>query len=558
MKKQYEKRNRPVIIAATVIISIAAVVAAVFIVKSFFTTLYGRYVYRSEKIIDLRDSGITDVSDLMRLEAPETIDLRGNTVTAEQFDTLAEKFPDCKIIWDVPFSFGPCSCFSESLAPGSFERSDIGLLKYLKQLTALDLSDADVSGELFDEVRSASPDCDVIWETELLGNRYPKDTETLELDGTDLKTDDIRTAAATLEYLKEIRVSGCHFSVPEQIALKNEYPDIHFIWDVELFGKRFPNDAAELNFDIGSKDEINELKEAGELFEHCETIDLNGRLMDMDDIAGLRESFGGAAVLCSFSFLNRTISTSETELDFSGIKRIDVSAFDKVTAAMPYLEKVVMCYCGIPDETMDELNQKYDGVRFVWTVYVTRYYQLRTDVTYFCASDRPEANYVAISLNDEEIQPLKYCTDLVALDLGHMHYHNIDFVKDMKQLKYLIVSCGYVNDISAVSNLENLYYFEMAFSDVTDITPVLNCKNLRCLNINACHAYDREIIAQMDYLEYLFYTTDEMPSEDVEWIKNALPNTYCFVYDSIQDRYGHKWRSIPAYYEMRDIFHMFY
>lgn len=558
MKKKAKKRNRPVIIAATVIISIAAVISAFYVVKSFYTGLYGRYVYRSEKNIDLRDSGITDLTDLMRLDAPDTIDLRGNPVTAEQFETIAEKFPACDILWDVPLSSGSYDCLSESLSPVSFEQSDIELLKYLKKLSILDLSDSGVSRELVYDVRAAAPGCTVIWGTELLGNSYPKDTETLVLDGADLNAEDLHTVVSGLEYIKEVTINDCRLSVEDQIELKNDYPGIHFTWDVELFGKRFPNDASALSFDIDSKDELNELEKAGELFERCETIDLNGRLLDMDDIAELRECFGGAAVLCNFSFLNRTISTAETELDFSGIKNIEISAFDKVTAAMPYLSKVVMCYCGIPDETMDELNHKYDGVRFVWTVYVTRYYQLRTDITYFCASDRPEAGYVAISLNDEEIQPLKYCTDLIALDLGHMHYHNCDFVKDMKQLKYLIVSCGYVNDISAVSELENLYYFEMAFSDVTDITPVLSCKNLRCLNINACHAYDREIIAQMDYLEYLFYTTNEMPAEDVEWIKNALPDTYCYVYDSIQDRYGHEWRSIPAYYEMRDIFHMFY
>ena len=541
-----------------ILLSIISVVAAFVIIKSFGVEISGRYMYRSEKVIDLRDFGIRDIADLMRLEAPATIDVRGNPISVEQYEALSEKFPDCEILWDVPLSSGPCSCLTESLSPATFSVMDITSLKYLNYLTILDLSDADVSRELYHETKTAFPDIDVIWETELLGSTYAKDTETLELDGADVTADDIRLLIDGLECLKEISISGCRLSVPEQIELKNAYPAIRFVWDVELFGKLFPNDSAALRFDISSKEELKELKRAGELFEHCETIDLNSASMDMDEIIELRESFGGAAVLCSFEFLNRKISTTETELDFSGIKRIDISAFDKVTAAMPYLKKVVMCYCGIPDETMDELNHKYDGVRFVWTVYVTRYYQLRTDITYFCASDRPEANYVAISLNDEEIQPLKYCTDLVALDLGHMHYHNIDFVKDMKKLKYLIVSCGYVNDISAVSELESLYYFEMAFSDVNDITPVLNCKNLRCLNINACHAYDREILAQMDYLEYLFYTTDEMPSEDVEWIKNALPNTYCYVYDSIQDRYGHKWRSIPAYYEMRDIFGMFY
>ena len=87
MKSSVKKRKRPMIIAATAVVSIAAVIAAVFIIRSFFTDLNGKYIYRSEKTLDLRSSGMNDVSELMALEGPETIDLRDNPITAEQYES---------------------------------------------------------------------------------------------------------------------------------------------------------------------------------------------------------------------------------------------------------------------------------------------------------------------------------------------------------------------------------------------------------------------------------------------------------------------------------------
>ena len=555
MKKK--KKNKLAVVAAAILLVAVAVAAAVFVMNKLVANVSGRYMYRSEKVIDLRSAGIEDITGLMTLSDPEMIDLRGNTISAEQYSALKERFPGCDIIWDVPLSSGPHSSLSESLTLRSFDHSDIELMKYFPVLSSVDLSGSGVSSDDFRALESALPECILICDVNINNRMYPLFSDHISLNGGDFSASEINAVLQELTLLKEVTVSDCRLTADEQKELTDRYPDIEFGWDIDLCGSRFSNDVTELRLKGFSGNKMDELIKCAPLLKKVELIDLGGSVQDLNDICRIRDAFDMARVECDFRFLDRQISTDERELELSNIKNIDVTDFDLVTKAMPDLEKVVMCDCGIPDETMDELNHKYEGVRFVWTVYVTKYYPLRTDRTYFCGSDRPNAGYVAVSLNDEEIQPLKYCTDIVAMDLGHMHFTRLDFVKDMKQLKYLVISCGMIHDISAVSELESLYWLEMFNNDIKDISPILECKNLRYLNIGSCTGFDRSPVFEMDFLDYLWYPYNYFSDEEIERLQAALPNTVCYLDNENANAVSRGWREMDAYNELRDLMHMF-
>ena len=535
----------------------ACIVAAFFVVKKLIVNVSGNYMYRSEKMIDLKAAGITDISALLQLDDPEVMDLRGNEISVEQYLALQEKFPACRIIWDVPLSAGSFSSLSESLSLGSYEESDRELLQYFESLKVIDLSDSGIPADEFLKLKEFLPYCEIVCNVRVNDAEYPKFSESISLKGNGLSVENLDDVLQELPLLKEVTVTDSIFSPEEQIGIISRYPDVAFMWDINLLGKKYSADAVELRLPNVSAGDMEELIACAPLLKEVNVIDLGSSLLELGDICSLRRAYGEAEVKCEFRFLEKQFSTSETELDLSNIKNIEVQDFDLVTEAMPGLAKVVMCDCGIPDETMDELNHKYDGVRFVWTVYVTRYYPLRTDRTYFCGSDRPNAGYVAVSLNDEEIQPLKYCTDIVAMDLGHMHFTSLDFVKDMKDLKYLVISCGMIHDISAVSELESLYYFEMFNNNVEDISPILACRNLRYLNIGSCTGFDRSPVFEMDFLDYLWYPYNYFSEEELEKLKAALPNTVCYLDNENANAVGNGWREMDGYNELRDLMHMF-
>ena len=133
------------------LVAATSIIAGFFVIRGFFVEVAGNYMHKNEKTIDLRGTGIRDVSELMKLEAPEQIDLRGNSVSVEQYASLIGRFPECEVLWDVPMSFGSADCMTESLEPKSFEPSDIALLQYFPNLQFLDQRDMEQrsSGTVF-------------------------------------------------------------------------------------------------------------------------------------------------------------------------------------------------------------------------------------------------------------------------------------------------------------------------------------------------------------------------------------------------------------------------
>ncbi len=93
-----------------------------------------------------------------------------------------------------------------------------------------------------------------------------------------------------------------------------------------------------------------------------------------------------------------------------------------------------------------------------------------------------------------------------------------------------------------------------------DLTPLINCTKLQDLNI--CYIYARhdkayEALVQMPWLERLWYCGNALTPEEVEGLKAAMPNCEMFLQDRAEST-GGGWRDHPHYYEMRDVFEMFY
>ena len=225
---------------------------------------------------------------------------------------------------------------------------------------------------------------------------------------------------------------------------------------------------------------------------------------------------------------------------------------------MPYfsrLEKVIMSNCGIPDEEMDALNKKYEDIRFVWTVKVGGY-ELRTDITNFIATKDPKGY-----IHDRHTGPLKYCTDLVGLDLGHNFITDISFVQYMPKMKYFIVAENPVVDLSPLAELEELVFLEIFLTLPTDLSPLLEIESLRDLNL--CHTYTvdgdhaYEVLSQMTWLERLWYSGHAMSSAQTKALAEDLPGVELMLKRGQESVCGN-WRYGQHYYDMRDIFGMYY
>jgi Leucine-rich repeat (LRR) protein len=130
------------------------------------------------------------------------------------------------------------------------------------------------------------------------------------------------------------------------------------------------------------------------------------------------------------------------------------------------------------------------------------------------------------NIHAEDFENLKYCTDLVALDVGHCdNIGNIDFIAGLPKLKYLIISLCNLTDISALESQTDLEFLEMTYNYLTDISPIRNCTKLRFLNLSANEVTSIDIYMGLTSLERLWINGNHLTEDQVAELQAALPNT---------------------------------
>ena len=543
-----------------ILLSLLLTAALIFAFSSMFLFIGGRLISIRTEEVDLSGMAVSDVSRLLRLSSPSRIILRDCPVSQEGYTALSAHFPGCEILWDIPLSCGRYPSDAKEITVSGITEDDIPLYSLFTQLNSIDTRSFVLSEDTRLALSSAIPDCTILYNISIGNAEYDARSEVLSLEQSDLTADEIAEQLSAFPELKEIDLSGSSLSPEEQLSLVSLYPSVRFTWNVSLYGKSVPNSVSFLDFSDPPPEDLSLLRSVAPLFPNAQEIDLGEAVIDPETICELRSTWNGAAIHCSTEAFGQVFSTNETELDFSGTEIDDVSLFDSIVGSMPGLERVILCDCGIADEEMDRLNHRFEEVRFVWTVYFS-IYSLRTDATSFCASNVPERNYIGINMTDAQLAPIRYCTDLVALDLGHMTLMtDLSVLKDMLHLRFLILSTNGMNgDISILSTFKDLYYLELFHNTIQDLSPLLECPNLQHLNIGYCVGYDIAPLMEMKQLKRLWIPGNSLTDEQKAALEAALPDTYIYMpRGDIAGSTGGDWRVDEAYYEMRDLLHMHY
>ena len=486
----------------------------------------------------------------------DVIDLRGSEISVQKAEALAAEHPGKTVLWDVPLSGGSRPSDAEDLEITALSLSDIPLFSCFPNLKSVDASGC-TDYEALLALRSSYPALDLTAFVTVGGKAVPMDAQRAVLRA-DTPLEELLDKLPFLPDLYRVSFAGGAVSYETQDALAAAFPGISFRWDVELLGRTASSAAKELSFAGSSLSErdVHTLCENLFRFPSLERIDLTGCGLAGEQIAAVRAA-SGAAVLYELTLFGRTVSTDASELDFSGIRMglSDVAVIEDALGEFPLLEKVVMCDCGISNEDMAALNDRHENVRFVWRVYFSGF-SLRTDDTNFIAAR--VRNDFPIYSNDLEV--LKYCPDLQALDLGHKNITHLNFLRYVPHLKYLILVENDVNDITPIGELQELTYLEMFWTKCEDISPLQNCKALTDLNISYIYcrpAKCLETLVNMPQLERLWYCGNNLNAEQLEELQTALPDTEMYL-AAHGEPTGSTWREHPHYFEMRDFFGMYY
>lgn len=514
-----QKSNRTLLILISVISLMLVLVIGLMLLMTFCVYAGGRFLPKDAEVLDLR----------------------GKKVSMENYQDILRKFPDSTIFWDVPFQDTGIANTETEITITSLSDGDVAQLDYLTALQTVRAEGCTDYAQLA-ELQLRHPQAKVLYSVTVGGSSYDQDTTSLNLKGL---TEADAAALKGLTRLTEVSVSGCdNYALLRQ--LQQENPQWNLRYTVSLNGETLPWDQESLELKGATAEELETALSA---LPRLTSLRVSSPEAEMDELLALREAYPQSGLVWDVEIYGKTVTSDTTELDISGIQVESCGEVEKLARYLPDLEKLIMSDCGIDSETMAEFRERQrENYKVVWTVYLSKKAKVRTDETYFMPIQQGE-----YYLQDQHTPELKYCEDMVCIDVGHHTIHNIDFVAYMPHLKYLILAHTEVQDISPISNCKELVYLELDWSTVRDYSPLLGCTALEDLNLNKTYC-DLTPITQMTWLKNLWipgrgYT-------DQQEVIAALPNTRVFTHNTGTP--GEGWRNLPNYYAMRDYLGMHY
>lgn len=548
------------------LLALAVLAAAFFMGCSATLTIAGTEVDRKAETLDLQDKGISDaesVRSLKKLRSLRSLDLRGNPLEIEDFQSLSAMLPECEIHWSVPVGGERFDSDSTEVIVPGFSEADVDTLAYLKNLTALDATGSKDYGALV-EAQNAYPDIAFTWTVDTAGTTFKNDAESA-LCPAETSLTETETLLSALPKLTTIDLLNTNLMFEDVEALMGQYPNVQFHVNKLLLNQKVDYLAEEAALEGSGVLEVSALSEALAGFPALKTLDVRTFAVTEADVAALGKSAPNVHIRWNMPLLEGLSVDSDSEtLDLRGYTVTDLTAFQQKLKLLTKLTYIDMCECGPTDEEMSALRQAMPNIKFVWMLHIGKW-DVRTDVKAFSMAQTGEHEGVVFTTPDdkkrryryvtnEEIAKIRYCTDIEALDIGHsLVISDISFVQYVPTLRFLVIARTAVTDISAVSSLKNLIFFETFGCKLTDVSALYDLPQLEYYNCSANRITDIGPLLSLTNLKRLWIINCRFTDEQLQQLKYGLPNTIIMAYGKHQTDNGWRYDN-EAYVEMQELF----
>lgn len=467
------------------------------------------------------------------------LDLRGQEITVKRYEKLRQKLPDCEIVWDVPLSGGAVSSDAESITITTLTAEDTAALDHMEALKVVEAEGCEAYESLLAlEVRR--PELDIRYSVALGTDRFSREAEQITVENVTIGE---LSRLDNMVNLKSLVCAGAETSAATALREACTQRGIEFA--VLVGGELLDPSVKEVTVEGASREDTFLLASLPEL----EALHLYLPEFPVQDLWELMENCPNVEITWEQEICGVICSGEDSELDLSGSGIQELSQIDEAAAWFPGAETVFLGKCAIDNETLafwrEERREQY---KLVWTVQLGDKLTARTDDTTFMPV-RENVYY----FNDEEAYNLRYCEDMVCIDIGHMSIHNIDFVEFMPNLEYLILAHTQLQYIEPISSCKKLKFLELDWSPIRDLSPLAGCTALEDLNLGNTYA-DFEPIKQMTWLKNLWVIG--CSTGTAYRMSQALPDTT--VQGSGNATVASGWRDLPNYYAMRDVLGMHY
>ncbi len=351
---------------------------------------------------------------------------------------------------------------------------------------------------------------------------------------------DLLEKAPLFTALESVRLDG-ELGTPEQIReLRALLPEVRLYYNLTVQDELVPWYAEELDLSWMGPERLSEARELFTLLPELRTVKLSEEL-SFDDYKTLKDAAPQIDFDYAFTLYKQKLDTHTESVEFRKAK-IYNEGVTEIEAMLPYLENLKELRfdrCGTDDEFMEQFRADHPDRHIAWRVESLPGGGQWSDTIRI---------WIIGGYDDKRLEPLKYCTSVKYLDIGHNGIESLDFLYYMPDLEVLIVENDHVSDITAIGSCINLEYLEVGETRVTDISPLANCVNLVHLNIGRLHELtDISPLFGLTKLERVYGKCDEnVPPEQVEHLRELLPNCEIrFEFDPGGPIFG-SWRYHPG------------
>lgn len=426
------------------------------------------------------------------------------------------------------------------------ELPDSEILLQISSLKQLNVEKIPLTISQYEQLCQALPHCEIRWLVPFQGSYISP--ETRELTITSLASEDFESISY-LPNLEKIHTDGCS-DYAQLLALQAAYPSIDISFSVTMGDQQIPYNAEHLSLQDA---DISSLKQIIPYLINLSEVTFTGAAPDKDEIYQLMCQYPHISFQWDLTLFGLTTPNTATELILSDIPMTGTAEIESYLKYFPNLKRVEMCNCGISSDEMDALSKRHPDIRFVWTIKI-RYGTLRTDAIAFIPFKL--GYHIDNPLYDNDCTELKYCTDLICLDMGHMKIRDISFLEHMPNMKYLILGDTPVKDFTAIANLKELIYLEIFNVQFTQHELLLGLTKLEDLNLGSTPTNDITALKQMTWLKRLWVPGTRLNGYQYDELLQSLPNTQIVMFAMHSTDKG--WRDNQNYRDMRDLLGMWY
>lgn len=425
----------------------------------------------------------------------------------------------------------PENIFAEEISFRGSEIPDLdtlrAYLKRFKNLKKADLGSFEVEAEDSVPFRQEFPHTELLYRTVVTIDDKTYDADISTLDISKRGYSDTHTFIQKLDYFQDLdTVVFGKQTIPEseKRRLCEAYPDVDFevIGTYEIYGKQVPENTEELDLRDVKLDAS--LCDQLALLTQLKSVDLHDQPLSIAEKKELCKLFPEVSFGWTVIYDGEEYDSSITELNLSqrNLTEEDLEEIREAISQFPDLEKVILCDCGIPYERLAELNEEWP-VRVVWRVWLNNRWSLRTDAVAFSVLI---IHYDYPRMGSWNIECLKYCTDLLALDLGHQSISDISVIGEyLTELRVLILADNCIWDISPLSNLKHLHYLELFLNRIYDLSPLRDLHELVDVNISYNGGiYDIEPLLYSPMMERIWMEATSIGMDSVALLQETYPD----------------------------------